>query len=197
MKRIFNGAIRLFSTRFKPTLGHGEYKVTPARETPGGIPRPPYVGDAYHARHNLVLDPIEIKQPETLHRMEAAGKVVAKAIKNALAAVKEGVTTDALDEIVHNTITQARAYPSPIDYYGFPKSVCISVNEVLVHGIPDLRPLQKGDYLNIDSTCFLSGVHSDSSAMAIVGEVHPDVLKLVNLVRQGRYWILRKHCMKL
>jgi len=180
MKGVLNCARRLFSSKFKGTLRYGEYKVTPAREVFAHIPRPDYVDDPDYMRYNLVTDPIIICSPENRKNIAKAGRVVAKAIENAIAAVKEGVTTDKLDEIVHNTIIQADAYPSPIGYYGFPKSVCISVNEAMVHGIPDLRPLQNGDYLNVDVTCYLNGVHGDSSAMAIVGNVHPEILQLVS-----------------
>jgi methionyl aminopeptidase len=197
MKGVLSYARRAFSSKFKATLTYGEYKVTPAREVPKDIPRPGYIEDPQYPGYNLSKDPVVIHTPETCKKIAAAGKVVARAVKNAIVAAKEGVTTDKLDEIVHNTIIQANAYPSPIGYHRFPKSVCISVNEVLVHGIPDLRPLQNGDYLNVDVTCYLNGVHGDSSAMTIIDDVHPDILKLVGLLLKNRYLILRKLYMKL
>eukprot|EP00826_Nyctotherus_ovalis_P046120 TRINITY_DN5177_c0_g1_i12.p1 TRINITY_DN5177_c0_g1~~TRINITY_DN5177_c0_g1_i12.p1 ORF type:complete len:196 (+),score=48.75 TRINITY_DN5177_c0_g1_i12:113-700(+) len=179
MRAVLNGTRRFFHARFKSTLQYGQYKVTPARGVPVAIARPGYVGNPNYPRRNLVTDPIQIHSPEKLQKIAEASKIVAQAVKNAISSAREDVTTDHLDEIVHNTIVQAKAYPSPIDYYGFPKSVCTSVNETLVHGIPDHRPLKGGDYLNVDVTCFYEGVHGDSSAMAVVGEVDPAVSKLV------------------
>lgn len=75
------------------------------------------------------------------------------------------------------------AYPSPIDYMHFPKSVCTSVNDVLCHGIPDNRKLRSGDSVNIDVTCFVNGCHGDNSLMVEIGDVHPDVKKLNRVTR--------------
>jgi len=183
----FSRKFSIFARHFYTTpLKYGEFKITPARKVPAHIPRPGYVGNPDYPHHNLVLDPIRIHSEKTLQKMRAASKLAAKAVSNAIKAVKVGITTDHLDEIVHNTIVEGGAYPSPIDYYGFPKSVCTSVNEVVVHGIPDLRPLKDGDYVNVDVTCFLDGVHGDSSAMALVGNVHPDIVKLVFLLENSR-----------
>lgn len=90
------------------------------------------------------------------------------------------MTTDDIDKIVHQSIISQGAYPSPIGFMGFPKSVCTSVNEVVCHGIPNLRPLENGDSLNIDVTCYVDGVHGDTSVMACVGEVHPDIRSLID-----------------
>ncbi len=217
LSRSTNPLARAFHSRripYTPPLEYGKYGVTPARKVPPEIPRPGYVGNPDYRRHNLALDPIRVHSPATLSKMAAAGQLAAKAVQNALKAVKEGMTTDAIDEIVHNTIIAAGAYPSPIDYYGFPKSVCTSVNEIVVHGIPDLRPLESGDYVNVDVTCYLNGVHGDSSGMALVGKVHPDVVQLVthfvSVLRMGacknrktkkkftcRSWTQRKCCIRL
>ena len=95
---------------------------------------------------------------------------------------------------MHSAILAKCAYPTPIGYMGFPKSVCTSVNDVLCHGIPDNRPLQTGDAINIDVTCFKDGYHGDTSAMAVVppqpGEqaedlVHPEVARLIRRTRQS------------
>lgn len=82
------------------------------------------------------------------------------------------MTTDELDKIVHDYIISQNAYPSPIGFMGFPKSVCTSVNEVCCHGIPNLRPLEEGDSLNIDVTIFYDGVHGDTSVMATVPKMN-------------------------
>jgi methionyl aminopeptidase len=85
--------------------------------------------------------------------------------------VKAGVTTDYIDEVVHNFIIENNAYPSPLNYYKFPKSLCTSVNEVICHGIPDSRPLENGDIVNLDVTVFKDGVHVDLNETYLVGEV--------------------------
>ena len=87
------------------------------------------------------------------------------------AAVKAGVTTDRIDEIVHNYIIQNNGYPSPLNYYKFPKSLCTSVNEVICHGIPDDRPLENGDIVNLDVTVYKNGVHVDLNETYLVGQV--------------------------
>lgn len=82
-----------------------------------------------------------------------------------------GVSTDEIDEFVHNEVIQANAYPSPLRYLGFPKSVCTSVNNVACHGIPDDRKLMDGDIINIDITVFYNGFHGDCSRTVLVGDV--------------------------
>ena len=87
------------------------------------------------------------------------------------AAAKPGVTTDEIDAIAHEYMISHDAYPSALDYMGFPKSVCTSVNEVICHGIPDSRPLEDGDILNIDVTAYFDGVHGDTCGMFMIGDV--------------------------
>jgi methionyl aminopeptidase len=84
-----------------------------------------------------------------------------KALDLGHSVIKPGVTTDYIDEVVHNFIIENGAYPSPYNYYKFPKSLCTSVNEVICHGIPDDRPLENGDIVNLDVTVFKDGVHVD------------------------------------
>ncbi len=84
--------------------------------------------------------------------------------------VQVGTTTDAIDRAVHKMIIEGGAYPSPLRYGGFPKSVCTSINECICHGIPDSRQLRDGDIVNIDVTVFLDGHHGDTSRMFFVGE---------------------------
>ena len=78
---------------------------------------------------------------------------------------EEGDTTETIDKLVHQSLIDQKAYPTPIGFMGFPKSVCTSVNEVLCHGIPNNRKLERGDIVNVDVTCFKGGVHGDSSIM--------------------------------
>lgn len=88
----------------------------------------------------------------------------------AAAAIKPGVTTLEIDEIVHNECLKRDSYPSPLGYHHFPRSVCTSVNEVICHGIPDARPLRDGDIVNLDVTLFHNGFHGDLNATYCVGD---------------------------
>ncbi|KDR84405.1 hypothetical protein GALMADRAFT_711713 [Galerina marginata CBS 339.88] len=95
--------------------------------------------------------------------------------------VKVGVTTDTIDAAVHDFIVSHSAYPSPLNYHGFPRSCCTSVNNVIVHGIPDDRPLENGDIVNIDVTLYLNGYHGDTSQTFLVGEVDDQGKELVEV----------------
>ena len=99
---------------------------------------------------------------ETIERMRVAGRIAAQAARAGAAAVAPGVTTDAIDAIVHAFLVEQGAYPSTLGYRGFPKSCCTSVNEVICHGIPDARPLEDGDLVKIDVTAFVDRVHGDT-----------------------------------
>src|SRR5690606_4874670 len=98
--------------------------------------------------------------------------------------VRPGITTDEIDAAVHEMTIAAGAYPSPLNYHGYPKSVCTSVNEVICHGIPDDRALQDGDIVNLDVTVFLDGVHGDTNATFLVGEVDPESRQLVRVAEE-------------
>ena len=111
--------------------------------------------------------------------MRHAGHVAASTLILAGSHVKPGVTTDEIDAIVHAALIEENAYPSPLNYRGFPKSVCTSINEVICHGIPDSRPLLDGDIINIDVTAFVGGVHGDTSCTFFVGEPDEHSKKLV------------------
>nr|XP_014273379.1 methionine aminopeptidase 1D, mitochondrial isoform X3 [Halyomorpha halys] len=99
--------------------------------------------------------------------------------------IKAGITTDDINIFVHRQCINHGAYPSPLNYHHFPKSICTSVNNVVCHGIPDSRPLQNGEILNVDVTVYLNGVHGDCSAMFFVGEVDPDAIKLCNATKEA------------
>lgn len=92
-----------------------------------------------------------------------------------------GTTTEDIDKKVHELTIENEAYPSPLNYCAFPKSVCTSVNEVVCHGIPDLRPLQDGDIINVDITVFLRGYHGDVSETYMLGNTSESSRKLVNV----------------
>eukprot|EP00913_Durusdinium_trenchii_P031063 g29090.t1 len=99
--------------------------------------------------------------------------------------VRPGATTDDVDAAVHDFVVSKNAYPSPLGYLGFPKSVSTSVNDIIAHGIPDDRPLEEGDFLNVDVTVFVEGVHGDTSCMFTVGEVDDAGLRLCEAAQRA------------
>jgi methionyl aminopeptidase len=99
--------------------------------------------------------------------------------------IKPGVTTDEIDCAVHDAVVAAGAYPSTLNYSGYPKSLCTSINEVICHGIPDSRPLCEGDIVNIDISTFLNGFHGDSSRMFAVGTISDEAERLVEATRKA------------
>lgn len=115
--------------------------------------------------------------------MRIAGRVAADVLIEVGEMVRPGVTTDELDRICHEACIARGAYPSPLNYQGFPKSLCTSVNEIICHGIPDSRKLLDGDIVNLDVTTFIGGVHGDTNATFLVGEVD-DLTR--SLVRETR-----------
>jgi methionyl aminopeptidase len=125
-----------------------------------------------------------VRSDGVIARMREAGRVAAEVLAVAGAAVAPDVTTDELDELVHARCIAGGAYPSPLNYRGYPKSVCTSVNEVICHGIPDDRPLVDGDIVNIDVTVYLEGVHGDTNATFLVGRVDEASRRLVRVTRE-------------
>jgi methionyl aminopeptidase len=117
--------------------------------------------------------------------MRVAGRVAAGALAEAGKAVAPGVTTDELDRIAHDYMVDHGAYPSTLGYKGFPKSLCSSVNEVICHGIPDARVIEDGDIVNIDITAFIGGVHGDTNATFLAGDVDEESRLLVERTREA------------
>lgn len=155
--------------------------VSPMRQIPEGIPKPDYAYDG--TPHSELLSrqqqTIPIRNAKAIAGMRQACKLAREIIDKAHAAVKPGVTTDELDQIVHEATISAGAYPSPLNYFHFPKSVCTSVNEVICHGIPDKRPLQDGDIVNVDVTAYYKGYHGDLNETYTVGQVDDASKKLI------------------
>ena len=149
--------------------------LSPTRSVPSGIGLPPYAvsGDPGPAQSSSVRTADEVE------RMRRAGAAAAEILVEAGRAVRPGVTTDRIDAVVHEAAIVRGGYPSPLNYRGYPKSVCTSVNEVICHGIPDSRPLADGDIVNIDVTIFLDGVHGDTSVTVLVGDVDDHSRRLV------------------
>ena len=141
--------------------------MTPLRDVPRSIPRPEYVGRPGPRRY----EGSDVQTPDVIERMRVAGRIASQAMHEAAKAIAPGVTTDALDAVAHEYMLDHGAYPSTLGYRGFPKSICTSVNEVICHGIPDLRPLEDGDLVKIDCTAFFDGVHGDNCATFYCGDV--------------------------
>src|ERR1700733_6982333 len=112
---------------------------------------------------------ITIHAPEDFEGMRAAGRLAAETLDMIHAHVRPGVTTGALDKLCHDFILAHDAIPAPLNYRGFPKSICTSINHVVCHGIPSDRRLVSGDVVNIDVTVILDGWHGDSSRMYAAG----------------------------
>ena len=122
---------------------------------------------------------IPVLNDDKIQRMREACVIGREALDLAGAMVKPGVTGDEIDRAVFDFIVSKNGYPSPLNYYNFPKSCCISVNEVICHGIPDMRPLENGDIVNIDISVYFKGVHSDLNETFLCGEVDRDSRRLV------------------
>ena len=173
--------------------------VTPMRPVPQHIPRPEYVGKPRAHRPTGS----EVKDQDTIERMRAAGKLAAQALAEVGAHIAPGITTDELDRIGHEFLCDHNAYPSTLGYPGggrgpvFTKSLCSSLNEVICHGVPDSTVLADGDICNIDITAFIYGVHGDTNATFLVGDVddesrllvertHEATIRGINAVAPGR-----------
>lgn len=157
-----------------PTVTPGT--LSPPRTVPDNILTPEYVITGKPSGHGIDC---QKETEDEISRMRRAGKVARDVLDSVLAAVRPGITTDALDEIAHRTAIAHGAYPSPLHYMGFPKSICTSVNEVILHGIPDNRKLQKGDIINCDVTVYIDGMHGDCSETVLVGKVSNHAYSLV------------------
>jgi methionyl aminopeptidase len=167
--------------------------ISPPREVPATIERPRYVGRPAPDRYTGD----DVQLPEVVEKMRIAARMAAQAMHAAATVIKPGVTTDDLDQVVHEFLINNGAYPSTLGYRGFPKSCCTSVNEVICHGIPDARPLEDGDIVKIDVTAYIHGVHGDTCATFFCGEVDEQTRLLtertqealrraINAVKPGR-----------
>ena len=145
------------------------HSLSATKTVPPDIPRPPYAATGAIPPSKYIHQ-ILLHDETTIPRMKNAARLARRVLDYACSLAKPGVLTDGIDTAVHQAIIDAGAYPSPLNYAGFPKSVCTSVNEVICHGIPDSRPLQRGDIVSFDVSCFVGGVHGDNCATVIVGD---------------------------
>jgi methionyl aminopeptidase len=157
--------------------------LSPTRPVPAHIPRTPYAESGRVVRQRV--NPVAT--PDVIERMRRAGRAGREVLDEVGAAVRPGITTDELDAITHAAYIARGGYPSTLNYHGYPKSLCTSVNEVICHGIPDSRPLADGDIVNCDVTIYLDGVHGDCSATYLVGDVDEASRRLVEVTEQCMY----------
>lgn len=154
---------------------------TARRPVPSTIARPEYVGKPAPTRNTEPW----VQPPEVIEAMRVAGRLAAQALQEGGKAVKPGATTDDVDALVHEFLCDHGAYPSTLGYRGFPKSCCTSLNEVICHGIPDSTLIEDGDIVNIDVTAYLGGVHGDTNATFLAGEVDEEVRLLVERTKEA------------
>ena len=155
-------------------------RISPARQVPASIARPEYVGKRYPRTGET-----EVKDPETIERMRIASRIAAQALAEVGRHVEPGVTTDELDRVGHEFLVGHGAYPSTLGYRGYPKSLCTSLNEVICHGIPDDTVIADGDIVNIDITAYIGGVHGDTNATFLAGDVPEESRLLVERTHEA------------
>ncbi|KAL8829882.1 MAG: hypothetical protein Q9191_001751 [Dirinaria sp. TL-2023a] len=165
------------------------YPLSPRRAVPDSIKKPNYATAAdgnprysFLGRNNIPI--LDKKQQEGMRKVCRLSREV---LDVAAAAIKPGVTTDYIDEVVHKACLERDAYPSPLNYNRFPKSVCTSPNEVICHGIPDNRLLLDGDILNLDVSLYHGGFHGDLNETYYVGDkalADPSSVRVVECARQ-------------
>jgi methionyl aminopeptidase len=155
-------------------------RISPQRQVPASIVRPEYVGRKYPRTGEP-----DVKDAETIERMRVAGRLAAQALAEVGRHVAPGVTTDELDRVGHEFLVDHGAYPSTLGYRGYPKSLCTSLNEVICHGIPDDTVIADGDIVNVDITAYLTGVHGDTNATFLAGEVDEESRLLVERTREA------------
>ncbi len=131
---------------------------------------------------------ILIKTADEIEKMRVAGKLAAEVLEMIEPYVVAGVTTNELDRLCHDYIVnEQQAIPAPLNYRGFPKSICTSINNQICHGIPSDKKLKNGDIVNIDITVIKDGYHGDTSKMFCVGKVAPHAQRLVDVTREAMF----------
>ncbi|MDN6510017.1 MAG: M24 family metallopeptidase, partial [Corynebacterium sp.] len=141
---------------------------TPIRKVPDSIERPEY---AWRDEVQENVGEPWVQTPEVVEAMRESSWIAAGALAAAGAVVAPGVTTDEIDRVAHEYMCDHGAYPSCLGYRGFTKAACVSLNEIVCHGIPDSTVVQDGDIVNIDVTAYKNGVHGDTNATWLAGNV--------------------------
>lgn len=172
---------------FKYSGGLRAWPQSPKRTVPGHLSLPdyaltgvPHSEDAVKGTSNLSI----LHDPKDIAKMRTVCRMARQVLQEAGKIIRPGITTDQIDQVVHEHAVSMGAYPSPLNYRGFPKSVCTSVNEVICHGIPDNRPLQDGDIVNVDVTLYFDGFHGDLNETFTVGSVDAAGQRLIDCSRR-------------
>ncbi|EPE04466.1 methionine aminopeptidase 1 [Ophiostoma piceae UAMH 11346] len=165
------------------------YPLSAKRVIPSSIPHPDYAADGIPKTSRTLLRPnkVELLDAKAQEGMRVVCGLAREVLDIAAAALRPGITTDEIDEIVHKACIERNSYPSPLNYNHFPKSVCTSVNEVICHGIPDKRMLLDGDIVNLDVTLYHKGYHGDLNETYYVGDkakADPDAVRLIETARE-------------
>lgn len=172
-KVVIPHCVRTLVTPIRPVLNESAGKKGGGLKlVPPHIARPPY------ARTGRVPEPphfITYHEKEEIDAIRKSAQLARNVLDLACSSAKAGMTTNDVDDIVHDAIIKAGAYPSPLNYAGFPKSVCSSINEVICHGIPDDRRMKRGDLASFDVSCYLNGFHGDNCGSIIVGDDDPNL----------------------
>jgi methionyl aminopeptidase len=174
---------RLIQKKFRNAPPVLKGTVSPMLTVPSHLPYPEYAftGDPGESPEEVV-----VYSKEEIPKVRRAARLARKILEFALSHAQPGVTTDFIDKLAHSEIIRHNAYPSPLNYYGFPKSICTSVNEVVCHGIPDDRVLNEGDIIKIDVSVFLDGFHGDNCGTVMVGK-NPDekLQRLIDVTKES------------
>lgn len=188
------------------------YSFAGRRNIPDKIKKPDYAKTGQPNQHfqQLADRSIPVHNEEQIEGIRQACLVARKALDAGHAVVAPGVTTEEIDRVVHEYIIDNDAYPSPLNYYSFPRSCCTSVNEIICHGIPDTRPLEEGDIINLDVTAYYKGYHGDLNETYFVGKVsdssrflventYKSLAKAINYVKPNSMYrevgnIIANHC---
>lgn len=170
-KLVIPHCVRTLVTPIRPvvneSIDNGGLKFVPPH-----IARPPY------ARTGRVPESphfVAINGKEQIDAIRKSAQLARNVLDLACSSAKVGMTTNDIDDIVHDAIIKAGAYPSPLNYAGFPKSVCSSINEVICHGIPDDRRMKKGDLASFDVSCYFDGFHGDNCGSIVIGDNDPNL----------------------
>lgn len=134
---------------------------------------------AYLTKYN-----IRLKDEKAVQGIRAAGRLVLETLDLVQAAIRPGIATDVINDLVHDHTVKNGGIPAPLNYRGFPKSVCVSVNEVICHGIPGTRELRAGDIVNVDITTIRDGYFADANKTFFVGTPGPEAIKIVTVARE-------------
>ncbi|KAF9936151.1 Methionine aminopeptidase 1 [Mortierella alpina] len=161
------------------------YPLSPIRAIPEHIARPDYAATGIpYSEMSIRGSAIEVVSPKDIETMRKVCQIAREVLDIGLAAAQVGVTSDEIDRIVHEATIERGGYPSTMNYNGYQKACCTSVNEVICHGIPDQRKLKDGDIFNLDVSVYKDGFHSDLNETIAIGAVDETGVRLIKTARE-------------